>query len=355
MTLKNIMENSHKEIFGSRSKNRLSIQISYAIDLIIEFYPLDYLILMDYIEDVSVIENPEEPNKIYLYQIKTKKEGSNFDFAAIIRDEWFQKLYSNGLKYADYVESANLVCNADIIHGKKSILINEKTNIGSDIPDEKVTKIKNAVAEYNKMSVDDVDLSSYYIIKTELTTKNHKSDAAYKFETFLSNQSNDVQVVTARALYNIIYDKLDNAFNTEINEDCNNINEIFKNKGLSSKEIKDIINCGIAVQLPDKERLFSEFSISSLLEKNKYSNAYKKIKLDMLKDSKTHRNVINNICKCITEAVSSGIDDNAGVLEYVNKNLNIKSTLFDNDYINLLIMILILKYGEGDNFNEFNS
>lgn len=355
MTLKDNIENTHKEIFGSRTKNRLSIQISYAIDLIIEFYSMDYLILMDYIEDISVIENPENPNKIYLYQIKTKKEGSNFDFATIIRDEWFQKLYSNGLKYADHIESANLVCNADIIHNRKSMLINEKTSLKSDIPNKNINIIKKAVAEYNKISIDDVDLSSYYVIKTALTTKNHKEEAAYKFETFLSNQSRDVQVVTARALYGIIYNKLDNIFNMEINEDCNNINEIYENKGVSSKEIKEIINCGIAIQLPEKERLFSEFSITSLSGKNKYSNIYKKIKLDMFRDSKTQRIVINNICKLISEAVNSGIDDNIGVLEYVNEKLNMESTVFDDDYINLLIMILILKYEEGDNFNEFNS
>ena len=63
MELKGIISSTHKEIVGSRTKNRLTIQISYAIQLIMELYTTDYLILMDYIEDVSVIENPDDPTK----------------------------------------------------------------------------------------------------------------------------------------------------------------------------------------------------------------------------------------------------------------------------------------------------
>lgn len=54
MSLDGIIANTNKEIAGSRTKNRLTVQISYAIQLIMDFYPTDFLIMMDYIEDVAV-------------------------------------------------------------------------------------------------------------------------------------------------------------------------------------------------------------------------------------------------------------------------------------------------------------
>ncbi len=354
MSLKQEIEKSHKEIYGSRSKNRLSLQISYAIELIIEFYNLDFLILMDYIEDVSVIENPNNPSKIHMYQVKSKKAGSNFTLASIIKDEWFQKLYSNGLKYSDYVETANIVCNADILDGKNSILINEQTSVSNDIQLKNINKIKEAIAKYNHISTSDVDLSSYYFIKTELTTKNHKQDVTYKFESFLNSFSSDVQIETARALFNIIYDKLDNVFNNELNEDCNNVNEIFANKGLNSKEIKEIINCGSVVQLPDIDKIFNEFSINSVIEKRTYSKIYRSIKRDMLKDDPIYRKLLIDICSLIDTAINYGIVDSVKIRNYVIENIE-TSVIYDDSYVSLLTMILIYKYCTGDDLVGFDN
>lgn len=356
MSLKQEIERSQKEIYGSRSKNRLTLQISYAIELIIEFYSLDFLILMDYIEDISVIENPNDPRKIHMYQVKSKKAGSSFTFASIIKDEWFQKLYSNGLKYSDYIETANIVCNADILDENKSILINEKTSVSDDIQIKNINKIKKAIADYNNIPISEVDLTSYYFIKTDLTTKNHKKDAIYKFETFLNSLSSEIQIETARALFNIIYDKLDEVFNNELNENCSKLDEIFSNKGLNSNEIKEIINCGLEIQLPNLDKIFNEFSITSVAEKRIYSQKYRTIKRDLLKSDSIHRKLIVDIYNMIEFAVNHGIDDNVKIRDYVieSKNIGI-SVIYDENYIRLLTMILILKYCVGDDLVEFDN
>lgn len=109
MSLGDLISSCHKEIAGSRTKNRLTIQISYAIQLIMDFYSTDFLVMMDYIEDVSVISDPDNPSAIHLYQIKTKSTDRQYLLSAVIKDEWFQKLYRNALKYSDYVDSASLV------------------------------------------------------------------------------------------------------------------------------------------------------------------------------------------------------------------------------------------------------
>lgn len=115
MPLSDIISSTHKEIAGSRTKNRLTVQISYAIQLIMEFYSTDFLIMMDYIEDVSIISAPETPSSIHLYQVKTKSSDRQYLLSTVIGDKWFQKLYKNAQKYEKYLGNASLVCNTDII------------------------------------------------------------------------------------------------------------------------------------------------------------------------------------------------------------------------------------------------
>ena len=115
MSLGNIISRSHKEITGSRTKNRLTVQISYAIQLIMEFYTTDFLVMMDYIEDISVINDPESPTAIHLYQVKTKSADKQYQLKTVISEEWFQKLYRNAKKYGTYTSSASVVCNTDLM------------------------------------------------------------------------------------------------------------------------------------------------------------------------------------------------------------------------------------------------
>lgn len=129
MSLGDLISSCHKEIAGSRTKNRLTIQISYAIQLIMDFYSTDFLVMMDYIEDVSVISDPDNPSAIHLYQIKTKSTDRQYLLSAVIKDEWFQKLYRNALKYSGYVDSASLVCNTDIVVSGTEVFPNERTGL----------------------------------------------------------------------------------------------------------------------------------------------------------------------------------------------------------------------------------
>lgn len=105
MSLKDMISESQKEIAGSRTKNRLTVQISYAIQLIMDFYSTDFLVMMDYIEDISIICNPDAPSEIYLYQVKTKSSDKQYSLNVIIKDEWYQKLYNNAQNISDLLEA----------------------------------------------------------------------------------------------------------------------------------------------------------------------------------------------------------------------------------------------------------
>lgn len=205
MSLGSLIYNSHKEIAGSRTKNRLTVQISYAIQLIMDFYSTDFLIMMDYIEDVSVISNPNNPSAIHLYQIKTKSSDKQYLLSTVIKDEWFQKLYKNAIKYRGYVDSASLVCNTDIVTSTSTagseVFINEKTCLDDKAVQANIKKIRKAIAEDQNVDESEIDLSKFYFVRSTLSTKRHKEEIEYQFQVFLLKQEADLQVATAKSIF----------------------------------------------------------------------------------------------------------------------------------------------------------
>lgn len=351
MSLGNIISSSHKEIAGSRTKNRLTVQISYAIQLIMEFYTTDFLVMMDYIEDISVINDPGSPTAIHLYQVKTKSADKQYQLKTVISEEWFQKLYRNAKKYGTYTSSASVVCNTDVIASGSAVFPNEKTSLDDATIQSNIQKIRKAIAEDQGIDIQDVDLSKFCFVRSMLSTKGHKEETEHKFQDFLFKQDPDLQVATAKSIFKILYDILDEKFNNEISESCTDINEIFEKKGLESCEIKKMISCGLAIQIPEMDKLFSEFGIVSLKTKAKCSTQYRQIKIDMFSDLQVFTNVKQAIIHSVEEACNSDIDDMPSLLEEVYSGTvnddTIPTAYREEYYLKTLIMILAYKYCYG--------
>lgn len=351
MSLENMITDSHKEIAGSRSKNRLTVQISYAIQLIMEFYSTDFLVMMDYIEDVSVIQDPINPSEIHLYQVKTKSSEKQYLLSTVIKDEWFQKLYSNALKYQNYVASAAVVCNTDVVNSGSEVFPNKKTSLDEASIQNNIKKIRSAIAKNQGIQEDDVQLSKYYFIRSTLSTKGHKEEVEYEFENFLLKQDPDLQVATAKSVYRLLYDQLDEKFNNEINEDCTDLQEIYSEKGIDGQSIKDMIACGLAIQIPSLDKLLLDYSISAVSEKRKYVSHYAQIKMDMYSNMSLFIEMKKALFAYIVETNQDGIEDMQGILSVVyekacSSNL-IPESYSEEHYLKLLIMILIYRYCYG--------
>lgn len=354
MSLKDQIEHSHKEIVGSRTKNRLTIQNSYAMQLIMDFYPNDFAVLMDYIEDISVVFNPSHPDGIRLYQIKTKSADKQYGLATIISEEWYQKLYSIAQKYDGYVCSAELICNTDIVNRGNTVFPNERNRLGEQINDNNVKKIRAAIAKDQCKKDDEIDLSKFYFVRSHLSTKGHQEEVEYKFSNFLADKEKNVQVETVKAIFSLIYSRLDHCFNCEIDEDCNDLNEIIEKKSISSNEIKNIISTGLAIQMPTLADIFEAFDIKSVKLKRNYSEQYPQIKMDMYSDTAHFIESKQYLVELITMTVDSCADE-ADDIKTIFDSVYEKAAASDQlsvvykeeSYMKLLIMILLYKYCNG--------
>lgn len=351
MSLEDKISESHKEIAGSRTKNRLTVQISYAIQLIMDFYSTDFLVMMDYIEDVSIICDPDNPSEIHLYQIKTKSSDKQYTLNAIIKDEWYQKLYNNAQKYQGFVGSASVVCNTDVIHNQEIVFPNEKTLLDEKSIQDNVNKIRKAIAKAQKVNEEEVDLSQFYFIRSLLSTKGHKEEVEHEFEDFLLNRDPDLQVATVKSIYRLLYSELDDKFKNEIDERCTDIQEIFEQKGVKSHDIKNMISCGLAIQIPTLDKLFADFNISSVSERRKCASQYSRIKIDMYSDMATFVKTKQDILKLIEQINRTGVDDMPSILSAVYDQAEqgslISMAYADEYYLKVLIMILIHRYCYG--------
>lgn len=353
MSLDSVISTTHKEIAGSRTKNRLTVQISYAIQLIMDFYSTDFLVMMDYIEDISIITDPDNPAAIHLYQVKTKSSDKQYRMTTVIHEKWFQKLYGNAKKYGEYVGSASVVCNTDVVSSSDAVVFpNDKTALNDITIQGNIKKLRKAIATDQGVDEKDIDLSKFFFVRTTLSTKGHKDEVEHKFQDFLFKQDYNLQVATAKSIFAFLYDTLDTRFNNEISEVCTDTQEIYAKKGLTSKEIKDLISCGMAIQLPAKEQLFSEFNIKSIQTRRKCASCYSQIKIDMYSDG----TVFLSLKKMISDTIASictddEIDDLPSLLDEVYARITTDASIplpySDEYYLKMLIMILALKYCNG--------
>lgn len=153
-----------------------------------EFYSTDFLVMMDYIEDISVITDPDKPSAIHLYQVKTKSAGRQYLLSTVISEKWFQKLYSNAKKYGTYTSSASVVCNTDIVASSSEVFPNEKTSLDDGTIQTNISKIREAIAKDQGIDIKDVDLSKFFFVRSTLSTKGHKEEAEHQFQDFLLKQ-----------------------------------------------------------------------------------------------------------------------------------------------------------------------
>lgn len=352
MSLLDLIESNEKEIYGSRTKNRLTLQISYAIQLIMDFFPADYIILMDYIEDVSVVCDPAEPTKIHLYQIKTKSAGKTIKLTTVIAEKWFEKLYANAMKYGEYVGTASLVCNTDVEVSEKNIFHNDLTNLSDPDIQKNVAKIHAAIAADQGISPADVDLSKFYFIRTQLSTKGHKDEIEHSFSNFLFSQTPDLQVATVKSIYQLLYSELDARFNFEIDEKCTSVDEIFEKKGLSSSKVKEMISTGLNVQLPDLDKLFADFKIVSISERRNLVATASQLKMDMYSNLSVFVELKRTIYSLISSINENGVDSMPALYDAVYNAASVSddiSSIFKNEYyLKLLIMNMVYKYSIGD-------
>ena len=279
---KNI-EKQFKDKSGSTAKNRLTVQLSFAIKMLIDFYPVkDYVILLDCVEDIAVHTIDDADNeKIYLYQIKTKATDGSYTLTTVINKNWLQKLYKHKDEFhGDNIEIALVLDDFIKDNKKENVFVNASQNINS-IATENLLKIKQAISAAENKPVDTIDLSNFYFIKTDFHTDTHKQQAKELLIEFLTSRVKNTQVVKANAFYNALYQILDSRFNCELDPLVTDKEEIKAKKGYTKTEFKHALKDFINASIPENTDLFKILNITSIAEQGKLARERSRFLIDM--------------------------------------------------------------------------
>lgn len=113
-----------RERAGSRSANRFDYQLDWALCHLLDLHEQDqdYVLIIDYHDDVLVLDSASNPEKVYFYQIKTTTSGNWTTTRLVARKRGAHgplhsilgKLYQHYIDFGDSVGGLYFVTNAPL-------------------------------------------------------------------------------------------------------------------------------------------------------------------------------------------------------------------------------------------------
>ena len=242
-----LIDNKPRETSGSRSANRFDYQKDWALckALELQLEEDNYVIVLDFHDDILILDSDISPDKIGFYQIKSKRSGV-WTKATLIKRETDKmsilgKLLYNYTVFGDFDISLNLVSNAtfDMKLADKT-KSTEKISISLEELDEKekVGIFKKVEEELNVNLKDKANLT--YLRVTELGASGHDTYTKGKLVEFFSKYENGKYDVNANAAYGILFSefKKKNDYEWEVGS----FEEILKYKAVTRADFEKLIN-----------------------------------------------------------------------------------------------------------------
>lgn len=275
---------------GSMSYNRFDMQISQVLHMAIELYDnLDYLFILDYYDDITLFEDEYNPNIVSYYQMKTNGEYIQFNTA--LSEEWIVKLYAQLEKSEWEVKELGLITNCPVhitirkvesSTGKQQSYVSDGAHRPfTDFKPETIKRIKEDIAEKQGISVNDVDISKFFHIRTTLTLERHRDIVNQELGEFLNKRYPGITVDSVKAVYSSILEILSRRQSIEDIASTESFEKVSFRKGFAKSEFKKVIERSILLSLPSIADVMSFFQEEELVDVCK---AFSLITTDKIKE-----------------------------------------------------------------------
>lgn len=246
---------------GSLAYNRLDMQTSQVLHMAIELYPnLNYLLVLDHYDDITLFESDIAPETVSYYQMKTSEDSISIDTA--ISEKWIAKLYEQLSNSEWIVNELGLITNSplkvsvNIIDrdGKKHVesksYSSERTAFCEFNP-AVINKVKTDIAKRKNLSVDEVDLSKFVHMRTTLSIPKHREIVEQEMSSFLQSQYPRITIDSAKAIYSSMMDLLTRRQSYELLNANSSFSMIRARKGVSKGDFSRIIDEAMLISIPE--------------------------------------------------------------------------------------------------------
>lgn len=301
-----------RDISGPRSSNRFDYQKDWAILKMMEMFEFeeDFLLVMDYYDDVVIYNSAKDPENISFFQIKTssknwtvnsltkRKPGAEGPSLSILG-----KMYECKMQFPEHTLSLNFISNytysLKLLSGEKSLT--KKKICLSELQEESIAEIIRKVIDEHQLkdNPDFVELTFFEV--SELLIDNRETYLKGKLSEFIERQNPDSKYKVS-VIYDAIFSEVKVKNNYE--SDISTFEELAKHKGISREQFKQHIQI---FSTDDEELERWKFIYDALMQENipfsdrlKIKQAWDEYRVDKMNYANLKlRTTINDISKVI--------------------------------------------------------
>ena len=344
-------------VAGSRSFNRLDMQVSQTLHMAIELYDnLNYLFVLDHYDDITLFDLDTSPLVVSYYQMKTSENTITIDSA--ICNDWLGKMYAQFNRPEGWlVKELGLITNTPLevsykVISKKGKPYEKKDNIIAEhtcfqeLHNSVQDKIKEDIAKKCGIPVGQVDLSRFAHLHTTLTIERHKDIVEKEVQDFLYAKYPRITVDTVKGIYSSLVDILTKRQEYEHMPEDAALDEVKQHKGFTKKEFTRVIDKAIMLSLPAFEEVRKASGIGEEIY-TKISLPYVQVLTDS--NNKTDGTFPSLYNATLEEINNSPFDGQITTWEYghkigqaVHKRIPLLKAIYNEDYIAVLTICLLI-------------
>ena len=336
---------------GSLAYNRLEMQLTQTLHMALELYfHLNYLLVLDYYDDITLFDDDVSPEIVSYYQMKTSEDSISIDTA--ISEAWVAKLYEQLNNSEWVIKELGLITNCPL---KVSVKINgadgkqhseerkytaERTPFLTFNP-VMVDKLKRDIAERKGISVDEVDLSKFVHMRTTLSIPKHREIVEQEMSNFLQEQYPRITIESAKTVFGAMMDLLSRRQSYEALGKNASFAEVRQKKGVSRSDFSRIIEESMYISIPTFQEIDGWMEYSKE-EKLNAALEYTRI----LSDTQSKSESFAVLYRQIRSACQSNLKhDEESVKDYcgrVYEGLPGKNPIYNKTYVGILVVSILI-------------
>lgn len=344
-----------RENAGARSSNRFTFQQVWAFDYMLKVIDsdMDFVLFMEFHDDVIVLNRLEDEEYIEFFQIKTDAKDSRYITTSFITQNGkkypekmsiIQKMIDEFVKFEDDTRGIHLVSNKNYDFGKfidNTETKNRATIVLNEINHTNINKIKADMCKAcSKIgNCNDECLSIIYFDVADLDLVSYDDTVMGRMIKKLDEMDIPSTLERTRSIYNTILGEIRRINNVE--KSARNVEELMKSKAISKADFLKWIS-KLKLEMPDD--LWNQIQLSLIsdglkpLEVNKIYKEWKKYQIDRMNIEALGLQDLGKKIKKIME--EKDFDNCSDWIEYIYNKLNmeLEAKLYNKYYLYALIV-----------------
>ena len=345
-----------RENAGSRTANRFNYQQVWAFNYMLDLLgtEVDFLLLMEFHDDIIVLDSASNPQYIDFYQIKTDNKPSRYIKTSFITKDASkypdkmsiaQKMIDNYAKFKSNTKSIHLVSNKNFDFGelKCKVKSNERVAIRLDeISDEELVKLKKGMCQSchlykNNCNKECLKLIYFDVSFTDLV--NYEETVMGRFVNSLNNMGIESSTSKIKSIFYTILGEIKRSNNWEMQPQS--ISELIQRKSISKEDFRGWID-KLRVDMPDDtwNEIKSDLLHDGLtsIEVMKIGKQWKKYHIDLMNvENIALQKIRDQVQKLISE---KSFDSSKEYIKYVYSVINEQSDvkILSKEYVYAIIV-----------------